>query len=221
MSEAPQSSEAEVRQSGGPTEAPEDVLRSNTYSLLAHLLAAPPSQDSLNLLSRIDASDSDSEDLLGAAWQMLRQAAGRSDTAALDDEYHELFTGMGRGELMPFGSWYMTGFLMEQPLAKLRGDLLVLGFERQDGVNEPEDHAAALCEVMSMITTADLAAQGQFFQRHIAPWMQRFFRDMQEAKSARFYRAVGQLGEQFMEVEKEYLRFWEPTEPASAGDRQN
>ncbi|MDH3399961.1 MAG: molecular chaperone TorD family protein [Chromatiales bacterium] len=221
MSEAPQTREAEVRQSGGPTEAPEDVLRANTYSLLAHLLAAPPVENSLSLLSRIDAQESESGDLLGAAWQMLRQAAERSDTAELDDEYHDLFTGMGRGELMPFGSWYMTGFLMEQPLAKLRGDLRELGFERQEGVTEPEDHAAALCEVMSMITTADLAAQGQFFQRHIATWMPRFFRDMQEASSARFYRAVGQLGEQFMEVEKEYLRFWEPTEPANAGERQN
>lgn len=221
MSEAPQTSEAEARQSGAPTEAPEDVLRGNTYSLLAHLLAAPPADDSLKLLLQIDARDGDSEDLLGAAWQMLRQAAGRSGPAELDDEYHDLFTGMGRGELMPFGSWYMTGFLMEQPLAKLRGDLLELGFERQEGVTEPEDHAAALCEVMSMITAADLAAQGQFFQRHIAPWMPRFFRDMQQAPSARFYRAVGQLGEQFMEVEKEYLRFWEPTEPASAGERQN
>lgn len=221
MSEAPQTSEAEGRQSGGPTEAPEDVLRANTYSLLAHLLAAPPVEQSLDLLRRIDAGEGDSGNLLGAAWQMLRQAAGRSGTAELDDEYHELFTGMGRGELMPFGSWYMTGFLMEQPLAKLRGDLRELGFERQEGVTEPEDHAAALCEVMSMITTTDLAAQGQFFQRHIAPWMPRFFRDMQKAPSARFYRAVGQLGEQFMEVEKEYLRFWEPTEPASAGERQN
>lgn len=221
MSEAPQTSEADVRQSGGPSEAPEDVLRANTYSLLAHLMAAPPGEESLDLLSQIDTQDSDSGDLLGAAWQMLRQAAGRSGTAELDDEYHDLFTGMGRGELVPFGSWYMTGFLMEQPLARLRGDLLALGFERQEGVTEPEDHAAALCEVMSMITTADLAAQGQFFQRHIAPWMPRFFRDMQKASSARFYRAVGQLGEQFMEVEKEYLRFWEPTEPASSGERQN
>lgn len=221
MSEAPQTSEADVRQSGGPSEAPEDVLRANTYSLLAHLMAAPPGEESLDLLSQIDTQDSDSGDLLGAAWQMLRQAAGRSGAAELDDEYHDLFTGMGRGELVPFGSWYMTGFLMEQPLARLRGDLLALGFERQEGVTEPEDHAAALCEVMSMITTADLAAQGQFFQRHIAPWMPRFFRDMQKASSARFYRAVGQLGEQFMEVEKEYLRFWEPTEPASSGERQN
>jgi TorA maturation chaperone TorD len=108
---------------------------------------------------------------------------------------------VGRGELMPYGSWYLTGFLMEQPLARLRGELSELGFARRDGVKEPEDHAAALCDVMAMISTGEDAAsldvQTGFFSRHIAPWMGRFFRDMQQAPSARFYRAVGQLGEQY------------------------
>jgi TorA maturation chaperone TorD len=221
MTEVPLSSQAESQTSGGAPESPEDVLRANTYSLLGHLLATPPSGESLELLASINNDGGASEDMLAAAWEMLRQAAGKAEPTRLEDEFHDLFTGMGRGELMPYGSWYMTGFLMEQPLAKLRGDLIELGFQRQDGITEPEDHAAALCEVMSMISTGEESIQGQFFQNHIAPWMQRFFRDMQEARSASFYRAVGQLGEQFMEVEKEYLRFWEHTEPASAGDRKN
>ena len=183
----------------------EDALRANTWGLLGHLLAAPPTDESLVLLGRINDDADGSADLLAAAWQMLRQAAGRAKPVELEDEFHDLFTGMGRGELMPYGSWYLTGFLMEQPLAQLRGDLRALGIERQPGVHEPEDHAAALCDTMALLITGDepvpVDLQSQFFARHMEPWMGRFFRDLQQATSARFYRAVGQLGERFMDVE--------------------
>lgn len=187
----------------------EDLLRANAWSLLAKLLSSPPDESMLSLLTGIDAEKVDSDDLIGAAWRMLGAAAGRSSPAELAEEHHDLFIGVGRGELVPYGSWYMTGFLMEQPLARLRDELRLLGFERQAGVKEPEDHAAALCDVMAMINTGDeptsLEQQAGFFDRHISPWMGRFFRDMQQAPSARFYRAVGQLGEQFIDVEKQYL----------------
>ena len=191
---------------------PEDQLRSNAYNLLGHLLAAPPSQESLDMLGAIDPDSNADETLLGAAWQMLQVAAGRTTVQQLDDEYHELFIGVGRGEMMPYGSWYMTGFLMEQPLALLRTDLDQMGFQRQEGVAEPEDHAAALCEVMglSISSGSALEQQAEFFARHIAPWMGRFFRDMQQAKCAHFYRAVGQLGEQFIEVESQAFRMAVP-----------
>jgi TorA maturation chaperone TorD len=161
------------------------------------------------LLTRIDRTSEGAESLLGAAWHMLATAAERAAPEALDDEYHALFIGLGRGELIPYGSWYMTGFLMEQPLARLRSDLKRLGFERQEGISESEDHAAGLCDVMSMLNTeGEVAAfqlQWEFMERHMLPWMPRFFRDLQKAESASFYRAVGQLGEQFLEVEKEFL----------------
>lgn len=199
----------------------EDALRSASWSLLANLLGRAPDENVLDVLSRIESGGDAAESLLAGAWSMLRDAAGKSSPAELSDEYHELFIGIGRGELVPYGSWYLTGFLMEQPLAKLRVDLEALGFERQEGVKEPEDHAAALCDVMAMISSGDnavpLEQQSAFFERHISPWMGRFFRDMQEASAARFYRAVGSLGEQFIEVEKEYLRVpgSEATAPAS------
>jgi TorA maturation chaperone TorD len=92
----------------------------------------------------------------------------------------------------------------------LRGDLRELGIERQAGVHEPEDHAAALCDTMALLITADepasLGRQHGFFARHIEPWVPRFFRDLQQAKSARFYRAVGQLGELFIGVEAQAFR---------------
>ncbi len=188
----------------------EASLRAGTYSLLSKLLAGPPDRQTLDLLTRIDRSPEGAQSLLGAAWHMLATAAERAEPAALDDEYHALFIGLGRGELVPYGSWYMTGFLMEQPLAQLRSDLKRLGFERQEGVSESEDHAAGLCDVMAMMNSeGDVAAydlQWEFLDRHMLPWMPRFFRDLQKAESASFYRAVGQLGEQFLEVEKEFLR---------------
>ena len=136
---------------------------------------------------------------------MLADAAARGTPGVLGDEYLALFIGLGRGEVVPYGSWYMTGFLMEQPLARLRSDLAELGIERQEGVREPEDHAAALCDAMALLISGDdpapVALQSRFFARHMEPWMGKFFRDLQQAPSARFYRAVGQLGEQFMDVE--------------------
>ena len=193
---------------------PEDQVRGNTYSLLGHLLAAPPDTKTLELLASIDPGPDNADSLLGAAWQMLQTAAARTDVRQLDDEYHELFIGIGRGELIPYGSWYVTGFLMEQPLATLRVDLERMGFERQEGVHEPEDHAAALCEVMGICAAGSdaisLEQQAAFFARHMAPWIGRFFRDMQQARSARFYRAVGQLGEQFIDVETQAFRMAAP-----------
>jgi TorA maturation chaperone TorD len=143
------------------------------------------------------------------AWSVLRQVASQAVVGDLTDEYQELFIGVGRGELVPYGSWYLTGFMMEKPLAELRTDLARFGFERQAQSHEPEDHAAALCETMSLIIAngaeISFAQQRDFFRKHLEPWMGRFFADMAAAKSARFYRAVGILGEQFLEIERNYL----------------
>lgn len=97
---------------------------------------------------------------------------------------------------------------MERPLAELRTDLARLGFERDETVREPEDHVAALCETMSLLIAADdvpFEAQREFHHRHVAPWMGRFFADLAQAQSARFYRAVGLLGEEFMKLERSYF----------------
>jgi len=187
----------------------EDRARGNVYALLGNLLAGPPDADTLQMLGAI-APEPDDDSLLAASWQMLAVAASRTDHESLREEYDTLFIGVGRGELVPYGSWYLTGFLMEQPLAQLRADLRELGIERQAGVHEPEDHAAALCDTMALLITADepasLEQQHDFFARHLEPWIPRFFRDLQQAESARFYRAVGQLGALFSGVEAEAFR---------------
>ena len=186
----------------------DEGLRANTYSLLGALLAAPPAKPLLQLLTQITPAAGGGRDDLAAAWEVLRLAGERARVESLDDEYHELFVGIGRGELVPYGSWYMTGFLMDQPLAILRRDLAELGFERQEDTKEPEDHVAALLETMGLLSgesDATVDVQRRFFQSHIAPWMNTFLLDLQKAQAARFYRAVGQFGEQFIVFERKYL----------------
>ena len=183
----------------------DDSVRANVYGLLGALLAAPPGQELFDLLSGIDPP---SDVGLGSAWRELGDAAQRADLEAVDDEYHDLFIGVGRGELIPYGSWYRTGFVMDKPLAVLRSDLAALGFERRDDVSEPEDHAAALLETMALIAASPehgIDVQRRFFDRHVAVWMPAFFADLQAAGSARFYRAVGRFGEKFMKFDAQYL----------------
>lgn len=186
----------------------DQAVRINTYRLLATLLAAAPTQDVLNLLQEIDAPTNNGDSGMAASWQSLRLAGERATTVDVSDEYFDLFIGLGRGELVPYGSWYTTGFLMDRPLSVLRQDLAALGFERQEDVREPEDHAAALCETMSLIIDSDeipFETQRKFFNDHIGTWIERFFVDLQQAKAARFYRSVGQFGQQFIEIENQYL----------------
>ena len=188
-------------------------LRANAYSLLAHLLAAAPTEDTLGRLSDIVGaraeSPSEQSGSLAPAWRALRQAAIHADPGELAHEYHALFIGLGSGEVVPYASRYLTGFLNDRPLADLRDDLARLGFERRPEVREPEDHAAAVCEVMALIVADaapdELDEQRQFFGRHIAPWMQTLFADLVNAPSARFYQAVGMLGRQLVEIEGRYL----------------
>ena len=196
-----------------PGVADDDAVRANTYGLLGALLAAPARREHFDLLANIDISSTPSTNGpstadLGAAWSVLRRAAEHVDVDAVDDEYHDLFIGVGRGELIPYCSWYLTGFVMDKPLAVLRTDLAALGFERQNDVKEPEDHAAALLETMALITASaehGIDVQRRFFDRHLATWMRTFFADLQTAESAHFYRAVGRFGDRFMTFEMQYL----------------
>ncbi|WP_455384044.1 TorD/DmsD family molecular chaperone [Acidihalobacter prosperus] len=188
--------------------AQEDAQRAGVYGLLAALLREPPTEEMFAVLRGLETDDGG--DAMAQAWALLRLAARHSDSASADDEFHALFIGVVSGELLPYASWYLTGFLMERPLSELRDDLVRLGFAREEGVGEPEDHAAALCEVMSLLAAdgdaeSGTARQAAFFGRHMAPWIERFFGDLETAQNAVFYRAVGRLGNAFMALERRYL----------------
>ncbi len=190
--------------------AAESAARADAYALLAAFVREPPGLAVLNIVHEIDAGAAEAGDPLGNAWHMLRLAGEGVDLAALEFEYNQLFIGIGRGELMPYASWYQTGMLNDHPLVALRDDLLQLGFERQADSREPEDHAAALMEVMGLMAVAprrfSIACQQAFFSSHMEPWLGRFFADLRTAESAHFYRAVGTLGVAFVDFEAKYLK---------------
>lgn len=190
-----------------PFEQQEQQYRAAAYSLLAVLLHAVPNQHTLNQVAEFAQVEIDEDELL-LAMSSLGLAVQTINHQQINDEYHELFIGLGRGELVPYGSWYLTGYLMEQPLSVLRDDLKQLGFERDNSVTEPEDHIAALFEVMSMMITDshDWNQQMYFFEKHISPWCQRFLTDLEKAESASFYQSVGRFGSAFIKMDQQYLQ---------------
>jgi TorA maturation chaperone TorD len=182
-----------------------DAARAQEYALLSVLLARAPNAALLERLGTLRGNASP----LGLAHAALADAASRTNVERSEREYFNLFIGLGRGELLPYGSYYLTGFLHERPLARLREDLGRLGIERVEGQAEPEDHAAILCEIMAGLAShrfpAAAGADRQIFEQHLAPWIGRFFADLERAEAADFYRRVGMLGRVFIEIETEAL----------------
>ena len=187
-----------------------DLARSQEYTLLSNLLLQSPSAEFLQQLTllRGDASE------LGRAHAALGKAASRAETKAVAREHFTLFSGLGRAELLPYASYYLTGFVQGRPLANLRQTLAQLGIERAEGQSEPEDHAGILLEIMSGLASGSLGAPAgadrKFFGTHLGPWITRFFSDLERTPSASFYASVGALGRTFMEIE---LRGFELLEP--------
>jgi TorA maturation chaperone TorD len=191
-----------------PAISVEDQHRADMYRLLGRLLGAAPETRVLEVLQQLSLDDSEETTELTRALGELRSAAHVADPAQLEDEYFGLFIGLGKGELVPYASWYLTGYLMEQPLAELRKDLAQLGFARQQDVAEPEDHAAAVCETMSLIlaeSALSFAEQQAFFERHLGSWLLQFFMDLEQAEQADFYCTVARLGQTFMKIEQRYF----------------
>lgn len=189
----------------------EDTVRARWYGLLAYFLARVPGQDSLHIARGLDGDETP----LGKSVADFAAVAHSVTLEAVNEEFHTLFYGVGRGELVPHGSFYLTGFLNEKPLAELRDDLARLGVTRAEDVKEPEDHIAALCDVMAGMIRGDfgpachLERQAEFFSRHMAPWVVKFFEDLEAANASTFFRPLGAVGRQFMEIEIESFRMLE------------
>lgn len=182
-----------------------DLLRAAEYDLLSLLLGKAPDAAVLARIATMTMKGDSSE--LGMAHLALADAAASVSETAVSREFFNLFIGVGRGELLPYASFYMTGFLHERPLARVREDLARFGIARSEGVYEPEDHIAILGEVMGCLARGDfdagIAEQSRFFDRHLKPWAARFFADLEMSPSAKFYRAVGRVGRVFVELEAE------------------
>ena len=182
----------------------EDTLRAQLYLLLARFLAKPAEDEAIRAAAAMSGDDSD----LGKAIGALSKIAAKSDHAQIAQEYHDLFIGVGRGELLPYASYYLTGFLHEKPLGKLRDDMGRLGIERSETVSEPEDHVAAIMEMMAGLILgqfgepSSLEEQKTFYDTHLGSWGEHFFADLEAAKSSVFYAAIGSVGKTYLEIEK-------------------
>lgn len=180
--------------------------RAQEYALLAVLLAKAPNADLLARLALLEANDSS----LGVAHAALATAAAEAHRERVEREFFDLFIGVGRGELLPYGAYYLTGTLHDRSLARLRADLARIGIARAQACGEPEDHAAILCEIMASLidgrfdTPPD--ADRYLFENHLEPWIDRLFADLEQARAARFYRSVGLVGRCFMRIEREAFK---------------
>lgn len=183
----------------------QDRSRAENYDALALLLSAAPTAEVLENLASVSGDATP----LGQAWAELAQAAADSRADRVEREFFELFIGVGRGELLPYASFYITGFLNERPLAELRGDLTRLQIRRQSGDHEPEDRIALICAVMAAYARrefdglTDAPSEAEFFARHLAPWGGMFFADLAVAPAARFYAALARVGVQFIAIEQQ------------------
>ncbi len=183
--------------------AEEDHWRVITYRMLARILASAPDSSVLQILQSVEIKSTDTA--ITQAWSKLAQIARHTKLKHIENEYNRLFIGFTNGEVVPYASRYLTGYLMEKPLAKLRQDLIQHGIQRQHSVFEPEDHIAALLEAMSLLIESSDNFQWAFLNRHLLTWAQQFFIDLQKADSAKFYHPVGLLGHAFMELESTHF----------------
>jgi TorA maturation chaperone TorD len=184
--------------------------RAEAFRLQSALLARPPTTDLLLALSRIAPDDS----AWGQGLRNLGAAAGAASEREVEREFNRLFIGMTRGELVPYASFYVTGFLQDRPLVAVRRDMEALDIARRSGVGEPEDHIAALLEMMAGLVSgafgerpATIARQRRFFATHLLPWAPLFFRDLAAAEAARFYRPVAALGLLLLAIERQGFEF--------------
>ena len=185
----------------------EEIARAEVYGLLAQLYQAPPAPDLLANLRVAVTEAPTAGGFLEEPWRQLVGATRGLSDAQIADEYDALFGGIGKPEVLPFGSHYLSGFLNDKPLAALRGDLARLGLTRDEAAAETEDHLAYLCEVMRYliagddVAVANLTQQQRFFATHLQPWVGRLCDDLAAHPGARLYRAVAQFTQAFMSVE--------------------
>ena len=182
----------------------EEAARADLYGLLATLFYAPPPQQ---LLDTIGAAQTRGDSVLEQAWADLSVACKMARAEPVREEYEALFVGVGKPEVMLYGSFYLSGFLMEKPLAALRTDLANLGLRRDEGIPESEDHIASLCEVMRHLIASedsshsDIAVQKKFFANHLQPWVLQMCDTVTNHPGTHFYAPVARLAKTFFEIE--------------------
>ena len=186
----------------------EDQLRADMYSFIANLIRSEPSVELIETIKNLKGDKSN----IGSAIKLLSKFANSLHISEIQDEYVSLFLGVGRGELLPFASYYLTGFLNDKPLSKLRDDMNKIGVVRLKEVKEPEDHISSLFDIMSGLITGKfgkqytVSEQSDFFEKHLNTWVHLLMTDIESAKTAVFYAPLGSLGKEFINIEREAFR---------------
>ena len=185
----------------------EETARAEIYGLLSQLFYAPPPPELLAAL-RVAATEAPAAGgFLEEPWRELVASARALDDQAIAREYDALFGGVGKPEVYLFGSHYLSGFLNERPLVRLRTELAALGLERDDSMSDTEDHIAYLCEVMRYliagedVAVANLTRQSGFFAAHLQPWVTVMCDTIVAHPKAKFYASLAALTRAFASVE--------------------
>jgi TorA maturation chaperone TorD len=179
---------------------PEEQARADCYALLAQMFCAPPGRALLDSLAHMQAVDGGTP--MAAAWRELAASAAVADPDALREEYESLFVGTGRAEITLYTGAYTLKGALDNPLVTIRDFLQAQGLARKQSVHEPEDHLAALCEVMRhLVLRDDIAAQRKWFESFLWPAASPLCDAISRHPGARFYAAAAKLTKSFLEIE--------------------
>lgn len=187
----------------------EETARAEVYGLLAALYYAPPGPDLLAQLRVAVTEAPAAGGFLEEPWRQFVGTVRELGDEQVANEYDALFGGVGKPEVYLFGSWYLSGFLNEKPLAALRSDLAALGLARDEAMPETEDHFACVCEVMRYLIAGDdvevanLTQQQKFFSTHVQPWVPAMCEAISAHPKARFYAALAGFTAAFVSVESQ------------------
>ncbi|TDO13812.1 MULTISPECIES: TorD/DmsD family molecular chaperone [Halomonas] len=179
-----------------------DALRTDVYQLLARLVREAPDAALLEWLAGLEVERDGS--LLAERWASLVAAAGHADAEILARSHFRHLVGVVQGDITPYASWYRNGELMDAALVELRRDLKRLGFQRAEHSRDPEDHLAALCEVMAMLIESRSPDEARFFMAHLAPWAAQCLADLGQVDTP-FHAHLGRFGQAFIEEESRHL----------------
>ncbi len=185
----------------------EETARAEIYGLLAQLFYQVPSPELLAQM-RVAVTDAPvAGAFLEEPWRQVVAAARQCSDEEIVNEYNNLFGGVGKPEVYLYASHYVSGFLNDKPVARLRDDLAALGLERDDNMSETEDHFACLCEVMRYLIAGDdvavsnLTHQGTFFAAHIQPWAQEMTEVIAKHPKAKFFAVLAEFTQAFLGIE--------------------
>lgn len=187
----------------------EETARAEVYGLLSQLFYAAPQEAMLSQLQVAVTEAPAAGGFLEEPWRDLVASARSLSHGRIVSEFNSLFGGVGKPEVYLFGSHYLSGFLNEKPLVRLRDDLAELGLGRSETMSDTEDHVAYVFEVMRFLIAGDdvavsnLTRQQAFFTQHVQPWLPALCQILVAHPRAVFYARLASFTEAFISVESQ------------------